>query len=153
MPMFRVISCVIPRGCFLWPVCSLGKTVRLCLASFCISRPNLSVIFIFSCHHSCSVQFSSVTQLCSTLCHPMNCSMPGLPVHCQHLEFTQTHVHWVSDAIKPSHPLSSPSPPALNLSQHQGLFKWISSSNQVAEVLEFQLQHQSSQWIYRTDLL
>ena len=70
-----------------------------------------------------SAQFSSVTQLCPTLCDPMNCSTPGLPVHHQLLEFTQTHVHWVSDVIQPSHPLLSPSPPALNLSQHQGLFK------------------------------
>ena len=73
------------------------------------------------------VQFSSVTQSCSTLCDPMDCSMPGLPVHHQLLEFTQTHVHWVGDAIQPSHPLSSPSPPGFNLSQHQGLFKWVSS--------------------------
>ena len=75
----------------------------------------------------------------------MNRSTPGLPVHHQLLEFTQTHVHWVGDAIQPSHPLSSPSPPALNLSQHQGLFKWVSSSHQVAKILEFQLQHQSFQ--------
>ena len=88
-------------------------------------------------------QFSSVTQSCPTLCDPMNCSTPGLPVHHQLLESTQTHVRRVSDAIQPSHPLSSPSPPALNLSQHQGLFKWVSSSHQVAKVLEFQLQHQS----------
>ena len=78
----------------------------------------------------------------------MNCSMPGLPVHHQLLEFTQTHVHWVGDAIQLSHPLSSPSPPALNLSQHQGLFQWVSSAHQVAKVLEFQLQHQSFQWIF-----
>ena len=70
-----------------------------------------------------SVQFSSVAHLCLTLCSPMNCSTPGLPVHHQLPEFTQTHVHRVSDAIQPSHPLLSPSPPALNLSQHQGLFK------------------------------
>ena len=69
-----------------------------------------------------SVQFSSVAQLCPTLCDPMNCSTPGLPVHHQLLEFTQIHVHWVSDAIQPSHPLSSPSPPAPNPSQHQSLF-------------------------------
>ena len=69
------------------------------------------------------VQFSSVDQSCPTLCNPMDCSMPGFPVHHQLLELTQTHVHPVSDAIQPSHPLSSPSPPALNLSQHQGLFK------------------------------
>ena len=73
----------------------------------------------------------------------MNCSMPGLPVHHQLPKFTQTHVHWVGDAIKPSHPLSSSSPPALNLSQHQGLFKWVSPLHQVARVLELQLQHQS----------
>ena len=86
-----------------------------------------------------SVQFSSVTQSCSTLCNPMNHSTPGLPVHHQLPEFTQTHVHWVSDAIQPSHPLSSPSPPAPNPSQHQGLFQWVNSSHEVAKVLEFQL--------------
>ena len=99
-----------------------------------------------------AVQFSSVAQLCPTLCELMNRSMPDLPVHHQFLESTQTHVHWVGDAIQPSHPLLSPSP-ALNLSQHQGLFKWVSSSHQVAKVLEFQLQHQSFQWSPRTDLL
>ena len=98
-------------------------------------------------------QFSSIIQSCPTLCDPMNCSMPGLPVHHQLPEFTQTHVHWVSDAILPSHPLSSPYPPTLNLSQHQGLFKWVSSSHQVGRVLEFQLQHQPFQWTPRTDLL
>ena len=100
-----------------------------------------------------SVQFSSVVQSCLTLGYPMNRSRPGLPVHHQLLEFTQTHVHWIGDAIQPSHPLSSPSPPALNLSQHQGLFQWVSSSHQVAKVLDFQLQHQSFQWTPRTDLL
>ena len=98
-------------------------------------------------------QFSSVTQLCPALCNPMDCSTPRLPVHHQPLELTQTHVHWVNDAIEPSHPLSSPSPPNFNLSQHQGLFRWVSSSHQVAKVLEFQLQHQSFQWIFRTDFL
>ena len=83
-----------------------------------------------------SFQFSSVTQWCPTLFDPMNRSTPGLPVHQQLPEFTQTHVHWISDAIQPSHPLSSPSP-TFNLSQHQGLFKWVSSSHQVARVLEF----------------
>ena len=99
-----------------------------------------------------SVQFSSVAQSCLTLCNTMNHSTSGLPVNHQLPEFTQTHVHWVGDAIQPSHPLSSPSPPALNLSQHQGLFKWISSSHEVAKVLEFQLQHQSFQRTSRTDL-
>ena len=102
---------------------------------------------------SFSFQLSSVTQSYQTLCDPVNRSTPGLPVHHQLQEFTQTHVHWVGDAIQPSHPLSSPSPPAFNLSQHQDLFKWVSSSHQVAKVLEFQLQHQSFQWTPRTDLL
>ena len=81
-------------------------------------------------------QFRSVTQLCPTLCNLVNCSTPGLPVHHQLPEFTQTHVHWVCDAIQPSLPVSSPSP-AFNLSQHQGLFLWLSSLHQVAKVLEF----------------
>ena len=80
----------------------------------------------------------------------MNRSTPGLPVHHHLLEFAQTHVHWVGDAIQASHPLLSPSPPAFNLSQHEGLFQWVSSSHQLAKVLEFQLQHQSFQWIFRT---
>ena len=104
-------------------------------------------------HYMASVQFSSVAQSCPTLCNHMNRSTLGLPVHHQLPEFTQTHVHWDSDAIQPTHSLSSPSPPALNLSQHQGLFKWVSSLHHVAKVLEFQLQHQSFQWTPRTDLL
>ena len=98
-------------------------------------------------------QFSSVTQSCPTLCNPMDCSMPGLLVHHQLQEFMQTHVHWVSDAIQPPHPLLSPSPPSFNLSQYKGLFQWVSSSHQVTKVLEFQLQHQSFQWLFRTDFL
>ena len=84
-------------------------------------------------------QIRSVTQSCPTLCDPMNRSTPGLPVHHQLPEFTQTHVHRVSDAIQPSHPLSSPSPLAPNPSQHKSLFQWVSSSHEVAKVLEFQL--------------
>ena len=87
-----------------------------------------------------SVQFSSVAQSYLTLCNPMDCIMPGFPVHHQLPELAQTHIHWVGDAIQPSHPLSSPSPPTFNLSQHQSLFQWVSSSPQVAKVLEFQLQ-------------
>ena len=98
-------------------------------------------------------QFSSVPQSCPTLCDPMDCSTPGFPVHHQLLELAQTHVHRVSDVIQLSHPLSSPSPPAFILSQHQGLFQWASSSHQVAKVLEFQLQRESFQWIFRTDFL
>ena len=100
-----------------------------------------------------SVQFSSVAQSCPTLCDPMNCSTPGLPVHHQLPEFTQTHVHRISDAIQPSHPLSSPSPPAPNPSQHQSLLQSVNSSHEVAKVLEFQLQHHSLQRNPRADLL
>ena len=98
-----------------------------------------------------SVQLSSFTQLCPILWDPMDCSMPGFPVHQELLEFTQTHVHQVDDAIQPSHLLSPASPPAFNLSQHERLFQWVGSSHQVAKVLEF--QHQSFQWIFRTDFL
>ena len=92
-----------------------------------------------------------VTQSCLTLCDPMDCSIPGFPVHHQLLEPTQTHVYCVSDAIQLFHPLSSSSPPAFNFFQHQGLFQEVSSSHQVAKVFEF--QHQSLQWIFRTDFL
>ena len=99
------------------------------------------------------IVFSSVAQLCPTLCNSMDCSTPVFPVHHQLQEFAQTHAHWVGDAIQSSHPLLSPSPPTFNLSKHQVLFQWVSSSQQVAKVLEFQLQHQSFQWTPRTDLL
>ena len=90
---------------------------------------------------------------CPTFCDPMNRSMPGLPVHHQLPEFTQTHVHRVGDAIQPSHSLSSPFPPAPNPSQHQSLFQWVNSSHEVAKVLKFQPQHQFLQWTPSTDLL
>ena len=109
-------------------------------------------IWIHFCEeHSQSV--SSVTQSCPILCNSMDCSTPALPVHHQLMEFTQTHVRWVSDAIQPSHPLLTPSPPAFYLSQHQCLSQWVSSLHQVAKVLEFWLQHQSFQWTPRTDFL
>ena len=100
-----------------------------------------------------SVQFSLVAQSCPTLCNPMNRSTTGLLVHHQLLEFTQIHIHRVSDAIQPSHPLSSPSPPALNPSQHQSIFQWVNTSHEVAKVLEFQLQHHYFQRNPRVDLL
>ena len=109
-------------------------------------------LFIHMCRHSKMFQFSSVAQMGPTLWNPMDCSTSGFPVHHQLLELTQIHVHQVCDAIQPSHPLSSLSP-AFSHSQHQGLFQWVSSSHQVAKVLEFQLQHQSFQWTTRTDLL
>ena len=93
----------------------------------------------------------SVAQSCPAFCNSMNCSSPGFPVHHQLWELAQTHVQWVSDAIQPPHLLTSPSPPAFNLPQHQGLSLWVSSLHQVAKVLE--IQHQSFQWISRTDFL
>ena len=112
-----------------------------------------SFIFLFclTIFKLCAVQF--IAQLCQTPCNPMNRSTPGLPVHHQLPEFTQTHVRGVRDAIQPSHPLSSPSPPAPNPSQHQSLFQWVNSSYEVAKLLEFQLLHHSFQRTPRADLL
>ena len=127
---------------YLW-VEWLGQLVNLCLTfkETTISQSGCAVLHLISnvpiSPTLVIVQFSSVAQSCPTLCDPMNHSTPGLPVHHQLPESTQTHVHWVGDAIQPSHPLSSPSPPALNLSQHQGLFQWVSSSRQVAKGLGF----------------
>ena len=119
--------------------CDYLQPHRLCLPLFC-KKP--------------FKQFSSVQSLsCVQLCDPMNRSTPGLPVHHQLPEFTQTHSHRVSDDIQPSHPLSSPSPPAPNLSQHQSLFQWVNSSHEAAKVLEFQLYHHSFQRNPRADLL
>ena len=112
-----------------------------------------SFLYIYTGMHIYIYQFSSVAQSCPTLCNHVDCISLGFPVHHQLLEFTQTHIHWVDDAIQPSHPLSSPSPPTLNHSQHQGLFKWVSSPHQMAKVLECQLQHQSFQWIFRAVFL
>ena len=109
------------------------------------SSSNITVVIV--------LQFSSVAQSCLTLCDPMNGSMPGLPVHHHLSEFTKTHVHWVRDAIQPSHPRSSPSLPAPNPSQHQSLFQWVNSSHEVAKVLELQLRHHSFQRNPRADLL
>ena len=123
---------------------------------FALCKGYLSVIFLReSLLEKNNLVFSSVLFSCLVviLCKPMDCSMPGLPVHHQLPKFTQTHVHWVSGAIQPSHLLSSPSSPTFNLSYHQGLFKWVSSLHQMVKVLEFQLQHQSFQWTPRTDLL
>ena len=139
-----------PDMCQIQPLLSMSTmstaiALILVTMTFCLKY----YISYFTVLLSFSFQFSPVAQLCPTL-RPHDHSTPVLPVHHQLPEFTQTHVHWVSDAIQPSHPLLSPSPPALNLSQHQGLFKWVSSLHQVAKVLEFQLQHQSFQWILRT---
>ena len=114
---------------FIWNLFKIYKLEVICSQSS-------SFFFFFGLT---DIQFSSVAQSCPTLCDPKIRSMPGLPVHHQLPEFTQTHVHRVSDAIQPSHPLASPSPPAPNPSQHQRLFQWVNSSNEVAKVLEFQL--------------
>ena len=122
-------------------------TPRTSLEGRCPFQPCLP------CEYSKPIQFSSVAQSRLTHCDPNDCSTPALPVHHHLPELAQTHVHPVSDAIQPCHPLSSPSPRALKLSQHQGLFRWVSPSHHVAKVLEFQLQHKSFQWTPRTDLL
>ena len=141
------------RQTFVGKVMSLLFNMLSRLGHSFSSKEEVSSNFMASVTICSDFQFSSVTHSCPTLCYPMNRSTPGLPVHCRLLEFTQTHVLLVSDAIQPSHPLSSPSPPAFNLSQQQGLFQWVGSLYQVAKVLEFQLQHQSFQWIFWTDFL
>ena len=108
-------------------------------------------VLLYNYMNHSSVQFSSVTQSCPTLCNPMGCRMPGF--HYQLPELAQIHVRRVGDVSQPSHPLSSPSSPVFSLSQHQGLLQWISSLHQVVKALELQLQHQSFQWIFRTDFL
>ena len=123
----------------------MNKSLNLFKTPFINNKPAFIADQEIKSNNTCEkikekAQFSSVAQLSPTLWDPTNHSMPALPIHHQLPEFTQTHVHWVGGAIQPSHLLSSPSPPALNLSQHQGLFQWVSSSHQVAKVLEFQLQ-------------
>ena len=147
----------------MWLFFSSRLSMTLCKSWFISFKKYLN-IYLFRCTRSyshmgssifivASVLFGSVAQSCPSLLNPMNCSTPGFPVRHQLLEFTQTRICWVGDAIQPSHPLSPPSPPAFNLSQHQGLFQWVSSSHQVVKILEFQLQHQTFQWTLRTGLL
>ena len=131
--VFVLFSQIIPPS----PSHRVQKTVLYICVSFALSHIRLSSPSFYIPYMY--IWFSSVAQSCPTLCDPMNCSMPGLPVHHLLPEFTQTHMHWVSEAIQPSHPLSSPSPPAPNHSQHQSLFQWVNSSHEVAKVLEFQL--------------
>ena len=113
----------------------------------CVSCIGRQILYLWAIWEALVSVFSSVrfsrSVMSEILCDPMDCSTPGLPVHPQLPELAQIQVHRVSDAIQPSHPLSSPSPPTFNLSQHQGLFQWVGSSHRVAKVLEFQLQHQS----------
>ena len=113
-------------------------TQGVCVSETLLSPAMVYKYLFFKSIYQCDLedfQFSSVAQSCPTLCDPTDWSTPGLPVHHQLLEFTQTHVHWVDGAIQLCHPLSSPSPPTFNLPQHQGLFRWVSSLHQVARVL------------------
>ena len=158
-------------NCSAWCVQSLGLKIwntrrnrnlkhYLSHLSLCFSLSQIRERFYSLCGISCLLWSYSANQnikkkkkaafMCPTHFNPMDCSSPVL--HCLR-GVPQTHVHWVSDTIQPSHPLSPSSPPAINLSQHQDLFQWVISSHQVAKVLEFQFQHQSFQWIPRTYLL
>ena len=116
------------------------------------TSPSVS-LYLFTHSIFISCWCNSVTQSCLTLCDPMDCSTLSFPVHHQLPELAQTHDHWVSDAIQPSHPLLPPSLLPFNLSQHQGLLQWVSSLHQVAKVLEFHLRHRSFQWIFGADFL
>ena len=127
----------------------LKHSKNIKIKSFGLDKDQLWATKCFIFMFSVSIQSRSYVQLCD----PMDWSTPDFLFHHQLPELTQTHVHWVCDAIQPSHPLSSPSPPTFHLPQHQDLFYWVSSSHQVAKVLEFQLQHPSFQWIFRTDFL
>ena len=137
MHRWRSVDTTTPLGYHYWMVRLWSVEWEPLPSGSSVKRKELRQM---ECHLD-AVQFSSVAQLCPTLCDPMNCSTPALPVHHQLPEFTQTPVHQVSDAIQPSHPLSSPSPPAPNPSQHQSLFQWVNSSHEMAKVLEFQLQY------------
>ena len=138
---------------YIW-VCNNGYGLvgRLAIDFGGVYLPGFSCIW-YNPLYLCSVQFISVAQSCLTLCNHMNRSTPGLHAHHLLLESTQTHVHWVGDAIQPSHPLSCPSPPAPNPSQLQGLFQWVNSLHEVAKILEFQHQHQCFQRTPKADLL
>ena len=137
-------------------LCFFTKSLKLVCLSFIFSMKKAE--HVLKKFHLAELYFlcCSVAQSCPTLCDPtdLDWSMPGFPVLYYLLEFTQTQAHWVGDAIQPSHPLSAPSPPVLNLSQHQGLFQWVSPlHHQVVKLSELQLQHQSFQWIFRVDFL
>ena len=138
-----VFSGYMPRIGIAW---SYGTSIFVFLSSLLTSHHRAVRVYMPQCRR---VQFSH--SVVFYLCNPMDCSTPGFPVHHQLLELAQIHVHWVTDAIQSSHPLSSPS--AFSVSQHQGLFRWVNSSHQVAKLLEYQLQYPSFQWIFRTDFL
>ena len=163
VPVLFVVICHIPGTtisffyfdpfcivCFCWFSYVQSNDQHWVFTTFWAHSKALCMDYLISC---LTIQFSSVAHSCPTVCDPMNRSTPGLPVHHQLPELTQTHVHQVGDTIQPSHPLSCPSPPAPNSSQHQGLFQWVNSSHEVAKVLEFQFQHHSLQRSPRDDLL
>ena len=135
-----------PLSLRLWPSAEPEAGKRECC--HCLVETRRTTCAYWNSYFKCPC---SVAQSCPTLWDPMDCSTPGFPVLHHLPELVQTRAHWVSNAIQPTHPLSSPSPPAFNLPQHQDLFQWVRSLHQVAKVLEFQLQHQSVQWIFRTD--
>ena len=137
----------------LLPSVSTSALLRLELINWVHTMGSLHICEDMCIHIHKRFCCCSVAKSCLTLCDSMNWSKPGFPVFNYLLEFAQTHVHWVDNAIQPSHPLSSPSPPALNLSQDQGLFQCVGSLHQVTKVLELQLQHQYFQWIFRVDFL
>ena len=148
IPIQNVTHAVLHKSCETSSKCKefMGTMWYTWLYILCLSRYHSSIQHYFSL-------CCSVVKSCPTLSDPVDCSTPGFPVLHQLSELAQTHVHWVSDAIQPSHPLSSPSPAAFCLFQRQGLFQWVGSSHQVAKVLELQLQPQSFQWIPSTDFL
>ena len=138
----NLASCIKCLGkCICWKIVLVGMDSKeISSHIWKDTYKNMHISWCYFCQNkleTTSVQFSSVGQSCPTLCDPMNRSMPGLPVHHQLPEFTQTHVHRVGDAIQPSHPLSSPFPPAPNPSQHQSLFQWVNSSQEVAKYWSF----------------
>ena len=149
LPVLYIIECICKSLSPNWssPLSPLvTRNLFLCpWVSFCFGN---KFLFVFFCCCCCSI-----AQLCPTLCDPVDCSTPGFLILHYLPEPAQIRVHWVSDAIQPSHPRSPPSPPPFNLSQHQGLFQWVSSVHQVAKVLELQGQHKSFQWIFRVDFL
>ena len=144
---------------FLWMIFLLSEVLNPIISSLAQDAVSVSIASqssTFSCLYVSPARvslFCSVAQSFSTLCDPVDYSTPGLPVHHQLPKPTQTYVHQINDAIQTSQPLSSPAPPAFSLSSQQGLFQWVSSLHQVARVLEFQLQHQYFQWIFRIDFL
>ena len=139
-----------------WVLLVIGTDYNTVLGVFVLGDCPICLFIVFQARYSYTLSIVFVqllSQSCLTLCDLIDCSTPGFPVLHHLLELAQTHVHWVGDVIQPSHPLSSPSPTAFNLSQHQGLFQWVGSLHQVAKVLALQPQHQSLQWLFRIDFI